>query len=49
MLDEKGVLAIEKVRFFFYAPEVNAYYRMEEFLGEAFSIGRDVKKNHRLT
>lgn len=49
VLDEKGVLAIEKVRPFFYAPGVNAYYRMGEFLGEAFSIGRDVKKNHRLT
>ena len=44
MLDEKGMLDIEKVRPFFYAPGANVYYRMGEFLGEAFSIGQDVKK-----
>jgi flavin reductase (DIM6/NTAB) family NADH-FMN oxidoreductase RutF len=44
VLDEKGMLDIEKVRPFFYAPGANAYYRMGEFLGGAFSIGRDVKK-----
>jgi flavin reductase (DIM6/NTAB) family NADH-FMN oxidoreductase RutF len=43
-LDEKGMLDIEKVRPFFYAPETNAYYRTGEFLGAAFSMGRDVKK-----
>ena len=43
VLDEKGMIDIEKVRPFFYAPEANAYYRMGEFLGEAFSIGRAVK------
>jgi len=46
VLDEKGMIDIEKVRPFFYAPEANAYYRMGEFLGEAFSIGRDVNRNH---
>jgi flavin reductase (DIM6/NTAB) family NADH-FMN oxidoreductase RutF len=43
VLDDKGMLDIEKVRPFFYAPESNFYYCMGEFLGEAFSIGRDVK------
>jgi flavin reductase (DIM6/NTAB) family NADH-FMN oxidoreductase RutF len=46
VLDEKGMLDIEKVRPFFYTPGANGYYRMGEFLGEAFSIGQDVKKNH---
>jgi flavin reductase (DIM6/NTAB) family NADH-FMN oxidoreductase RutF len=44
VLDEKGMLDIEKVRPFFYVPGANAYYRMGEFLGGAFSIGQDVKK-----
>lgn len=44
VLDEKGMLDIEEVRPFFYAPGSNHYYRMGEFLGEAFSIGLDVKK-----
>ena len=44
VLDEKGMLDIEKVRPFFYAPGANTYYRMGEFLGEAFSIGQGVKK-----
>jgi hypothetical protein len=44
VLDEKGMLDIEKVRPIFFAPGTNAYYRMGEFLGEAFSIGQDVKK-----
>jgi flavin reductase (DIM6/NTAB) family NADH-FMN oxidoreductase RutF len=44
MLDEKGIPDIEKVRPFFFAPGANAYYRIGEFLGEAFSIGQEVKK-----
>ena len=40
VLDEKGLLDIEKVRPIFFAPGANAYYRMGEFLGEAFSIGK---------
>jgi len=44
VLDKKGKLDIEKVRPFFYVPESNTYYRMGEYLGEAFSIGQDVKK-----
>jgi flavin reductase (DIM6/NTAB) family NADH-FMN oxidoreductase RutF len=39
VLDEKGKLDIEKVRPIFYAPGAKVYYRMGEFLGEAFSIG----------
>ena len=49
VLDEKGMLDIEKVRPFFYAPGANAYYRIGAFLGEAFSIGQDVKKERSKT
>jgi flavin reductase (DIM6/NTAB) family NADH-FMN oxidoreductase RutF len=44
VLDEKGRLDIEKVQPFFFAPEANNYYGVGKFLGEAFSIGRDVPK-----
>lgn len=44
VLDGKGMLDVEKVKPFFFAPEANAYYGMGKFLGEAFSIGRDVQK-----
>jgi flavin reductase (DIM6/NTAB) family NADH-FMN oxidoreductase RutF len=44
MLDEKGMLDIERVRPFFYAPEANTYYGMGQSLGAAFSIGQVVKK-----
>jgi flavin reductase (DIM6/NTAB) family NADH-FMN oxidoreductase RutF len=44
VLDEKGMLNIEKVRPFFFAPEATSYYGMGKLLGEAFSIGQDVKK-----
>ena len=44
VLDEKGMPDIEKVRPFFYDPGAYAYYRIGEFLGEAFSIGKDLKK-----
>ena len=44
MLDEKGLLDIEKVRPFFYAPEANRYYRMGELLGAARTLGRDMGK-----
>jgi flavin reductase (DIM6/NTAB) family NADH-FMN oxidoreductase RutF len=39
VLDAKGMLDIEKVKPFFYAPEANAYYSTGKLLGEAFSIG----------
>jgi flavin reductase (DIM6/NTAB) family NADH-FMN oxidoreductase RutF len=44
VLDEKGMLNIEKVRPFFFAPEATSYYGMGKLLGKAFSIGQDVKK-----
>jgi flavin reductase (DIM6/NTAB) family NADH-FMN oxidoreductase RutF len=44
VLDEKGMLDIDKVRPFFYAPEANTYYGMGTLLGEAFSIGQVVEK-----
>lgn len=44
VLDEKGRLDIEKVQPFFFAPEANTDYGVGKFLGEAFSIGRDVPK-----
>jgi flavin reductase (DIM6/NTAB) family NADH-FMN oxidoreductase RutF len=43
-LDAKGMLDIEKVKPFFYAPEANAYYGTGKLLGEAFSIGGGIKK-----
>jgi flavin reductase (DIM6/NTAB) family NADH-FMN oxidoreductase RutF len=44
VLDAKGMLDIEKVKPFFYAPEANAYYGTGKLLGEAFSIGGGIKK-----
>jgi flavin reductase (DIM6/NTAB) family NADH-FMN oxidoreductase RutF len=44
VLDDKGMLNIEKIRPFFFAPEATSYYGMGKSLGEAFSIGQDVKK-----
>jgi flavin reductase (DIM6/NTAB) family NADH-FMN oxidoreductase RutF len=44
ILDANGALDIEKIKPFFFAPEANAYYGMGKFLGQAFSIGLDVKK-----
>jgi len=44
VLDEKGMPDIEKVRPFSYDPGAYAYYRTGEFLGAAFSIGKDLKK-----
>jgi flavin reductase (DIM6/NTAB) family NADH-FMN oxidoreductase RutF len=45
MLNEQGMLDIEKVKPFFYAPEANNYYRMGSLLGAAFSIGQGMKNN----
>jgi len=44
VLDDKGVLNVEKLQPFFYAPEANAYYGTGKRLGDAFSIGQAVKK-----
>ena len=44
VLDGKGVLNVENLQPFFYAPEANAYYGTGKRLGDAFSIGQAVKK-----
>jgi flavin reductase (DIM6/NTAB) family NADH-FMN oxidoreductase RutF len=44
VLDGHGVLNVEKLQPFFYAPEANAYYGTGKRLGDAFSIGQAVKK-----
>jgi flavin reductase (DIM6/NTAB) family NADH-FMN oxidoreductase RutF len=44
VLDDKGVPDVEKLKPFFYAPEANAYYGTGKRLGDAFSIGQDVRK-----
>ncbi|MBN2178371.1 MAG: flavin reductase family protein [Deltaproteobacteria bacterium] len=44
IFDENGRLDIEKLKPFSYAPEANAYYGMDKFLGEAYSIGQDIQK-----
>ncbi|HIJ65264.1 MAG TPA: flavin reductase family protein, partial [Candidatus Hydrogenedentes bacterium] len=41
-LDDKGHISIEKVQPFTFAPADKGYYRVGEFIGEAFSIGRRV-------
>ena len=43
-LDDKGALDIEKLKPFFFAPAVNAYYGTGRRLGNAFSIGKAVKQ-----
>lgn len=44
ILNGKGLLNVEKLQPFFFAPEANAYYSTGKRLGDAFSIGRAVKK-----
>ncbi len=44
VLGQDGVIDIEKVKPFFYAPEIRAYYGVGRRLGKAFSIGKpDIK------
>jgi flavin reductase (DIM6/NTAB) family NADH-FMN oxidoreductase RutF len=42
VLRENGALDIEKVRPILYAPGNQAYYGLGEYLGAAFSIGRQI-------
>jgi flavin reductase (DIM6/NTAB) family NADH-FMN oxidoreductase RutF len=42
MLNEKGLLDIEKVKPVLFAPESRAYYGIGQFLGKAFSIGKEI-------
>ena len=44
VLDQNGQLDIEKVKPILYAPEANKYFGLGTLLGNAFSIGLDVKK-----
>ncbi len=44
VLDEHGKISIERVRPFLFAPEDGAYYGIGEYLGKAFSIGRQVEE-----
>jgi flavin reductase (DIM6/NTAB) family NADH-FMN oxidoreductase RutF len=41
-LGENGALDIERVKPILYAPENRAYYGVGEYLGRAFSIGRQI-------
>jgi flavin reductase (DIM6/NTAB) family NADH-FMN oxidoreductase RutF len=43
VLDGKGMLNVDKLQPFFYAPEVNAYYGTGKRLGDAFSIGQAIR------
>ena len=42
MLNDEGVPDIEKVKPILFAPEMQAYYGVGDFLGKAFSIGKDI-------
>jgi len=42
MLNEKGALEIEKVKPFLFAPESRAYYKVGDYLGKAFSLGKEI-------
>jgi flavin reductase (DIM6/NTAB) family NADH-FMN oxidoreductase RutF len=41
-LSESGQPQVEKIKPFCYAPNASAYYGLGAYLGQAFSIGRDV-------
>ena len=42
VLNDTGIPAIERVKPILYAPELNAYYGVGNFLGNAFSIGKEI-------
>ena len=42
MLDENGSLDIEKIKPILFAPESRTYYRIGQYLGKAFSIGKEI-------
>ncbi|MGO9612338.1 MAG: flavin reductase family protein [Dissulfurispiraceae bacterium] len=44
VLSEKGVPDIEKVRPIVFSPEVRRYHKVGDYLGDAFSIGKDIRK-----
>ena len=44
VLSEKGVPDIEKVKPIIFSPEVRQYHKVGDYLGEAFSIGKSIRK-----
>ena len=44
VLDERGLPDIEKVKPFVFSPEVRRYHKVGDYLGEAFSIGKSIRK-----
>jgi flavin reductase (DIM6/NTAB) family NADH-FMN oxidoreductase RutF len=42
-LGDKGMPLVEKIRPIIFGPEVRSYHGVGKFLGQAFSIGREVK------
>ena len=42
MLNDKGLPALDKVKSILFAPEMQAYYGIGNFLGKAFSIGKEI-------
>jgi flavin reductase (DIM6/NTAB) family NADH-FMN oxidoreductase RutF len=44
VLSEKGVPDIGKVKPIIFSPEVRHYHKVGEYLGEAFSIGKSIRK-----
>lgn len=44
ILDANGSVNVEKLKPFFFAPESNGYYATGRRLGDAFSVGKAVKK-----
>jgi flavin reductase (DIM6/NTAB) family NADH-FMN oxidoreductase RutF len=44
VLSEKGVPDIKKLSPIIFSPEVRQYYKVGDYLGEAFSIGKGIRK-----
>lgn len=44
VLDEGGLPNIEKVKPFVFSPEVRRYHKVGSYIGEAFSIGKSIRK-----
>ena len=44
VLGEKGLPDIEKLRPIVFSPEVRRYHKIGDYLGEAFSIGKNIRK-----
>ena len=44
LLGEDKLPAIEKIKPILFAPENRAYHGIGEYLGKAFSIGREIQK-----